>query len=71
MVAANGPIVRDTIAIFGIDRCMFASNFPVDRLCADFHTIFTGFEAIVGDLTQDEQRKLFYTNVLRIHRLDP
>ena len=33
-VEANGPIVRDTIAIFGLDRCMFASNFPVDCLCA-------------------------------------
>ena len=30
-VEANGPVVRDTIAIFGVDRCMFASNFPVDR----------------------------------------
>ena len=69
-VAANGPIVRDAISIFGIDRCMFASNFPVDRLCADFDTIFAGFKAIVRDLTQAEQRKLFSANATRIYRLD-
>jgi predicted TIM-barrel fold metal-dependent hydrolase len=70
-IAANGPIVRDAISIFGVDRCMFASNFPVDRLCADFDTIFAGFEAIVGDLSQAEQRKLFSANAIGIYRLDP
>jgi predicted TIM-barrel fold metal-dependent hydrolase len=70
-VAANGPIVRDTIAIFGIDRCMFASNFPVDRLCADFDTIFSGFKTIVADLSQAEQTSLFCANALKFYRLDP
>jgi predicted TIM-barrel fold metal-dependent hydrolase len=70
-VAANGPIVRDTIAIFGVDRCMFASNFPVDRLCADFDTIFGGFRTIVADLSQAEQTSLFSANALRFYRLDP
>jgi predicted TIM-barrel fold metal-dependent hydrolase len=69
-VAANGPIVRDTIAIFGIDRCIFASNFPVDRLCADLDTIFTGFKRIVRDLSQADRRKLFYANATRVYRLD-
>jgi predicted TIM-barrel fold metal-dependent hydrolase len=68
-VAANGPIVRDTIAIFGIDRCMFASNFPVDSLCADFDTIFSGFKKIVTDLSHADQRKLFHDNAVRIYRL--
>ena len=69
-VAANGPIVRDTIAIFGVDRCMFASNFPVDGLCADFDTIFSGFKTIVADLSQAEQTSLFCANALRFYRLD-
>jgi predicted TIM-barrel fold metal-dependent hydrolase len=69
-VEANGPIVREAIAIFGIERCMFASNFPVDGLCADFDTIFAGFKAIVGGLTQIEQRKLFHDNAARVYRLD-
>ena len=39
-VAANRNVVRDTISIFGVDRCMFGSNFPVDRLCATFNDIY-------------------------------
>ena len=70
-VAANGPIVRDTIAIFGVDRCMFASNFPVDGRCADFETIFSGFKTIVADLSQAEQTSLFCANALKFYRLDP
>ena len=70
-IAANGPIVRDAIAIFGVDRCMFASNFPVDGLCADFDTIFRGFKTIVADLSQAEQSNLFCANALRFYRLDP
>jgi predicted TIM-barrel fold metal-dependent hydrolase len=68
-VEANGPVVRDAISIFGIDRCMFASNFPVDRLCADFDTIFAGFKTIVADLSRAEQLKLFHDNAARIYRL--
>jgi predicted TIM-barrel fold metal-dependent hydrolase len=70
-VAANGPIVRDTIAIFGVERCMLASNFPVDRLCADFDTIFTGFKTILADLSRADQLQLFHDNAVRIYRLNP
>ncbi|HKI99513.1 MAG TPA: amidohydrolase family protein [bacterium] len=68
-VEANGPIVRDAIAIFGVARCMFASNFPVDSLVASFDTIFTGFGAIVAKRPEAEQRALFHDNAVRIYRL--
>ncbi len=68
-VEANAPVVRATIAIFGIERCMFASNFPVDRLCATFDAIFSGFKAIVRDLPAADQRRLFHDNAVRIYRL--
>ena len=68
-VEANGPVVRATIEIFGVDRCMFASNFPVDGLCATFDAIFSGFKAIVHDLSAADQRRLFHDNAARIYRL--
>jgi len=69
-VAANGPIVLDTIRIFGVERCMFASNFPVDSLCAEFDTIFTGFKTIVRGFAAAEQRRLFHENAVWIYRLE-
>ncbi len=68
-VAANGPIIRDVIAIFGVERCMFASNYPVDRLAGGFETIFSGFRAVVVDRSAAEQRKLFHDNAIDIYRL--
>ena len=70
-IEANSGVVLDAIRIFGVERCMFASNFPVDSLCADFDTIFAGFKAIVADLDPAEQRRLFHDNAVRIYRLEP
>ena len=68
-VEANAPIVRDAIAMFGTYRCMFASNYPVDGLCADFNTIMSGFMTITADMSASDRRKLFHDNAERIYRL--
>jgi predicted TIM-barrel fold metal-dependent hydrolase len=68
-VAANRDIVRTAIDLFGVARCMFASNFPVDSLCASFATIVGGFRDIVGDFSPSEQRALFRDNAIRIYAM--
>jgi predicted TIM-barrel fold metal-dependent hydrolase len=68
-VDANGPVIRDAIAIFGVARCMFASNFPVDRLIGDFDTIFTGFLAATTGRDAAERDALFHDNATRFYRL--
>ena len=69
-VEANRQIIRDTIEIFGTDRCMFASNFPVDSLVASFATIFDGFRRSVEDLPTAEQDALFCSTAARLYRID-
>lgn len=66
---ANRWIVLETIAAFGADRCMFASNFPVDSLVASFETIFSGFLKIADQLTERDRRDIFYDNACRIYRI--
>jgi len=68
-VEDNGPIVLDTIELFGVDRCMFASNFPVDGLVADFDTIYGGFMGIVAHLPRGDREKMFCDNARRIYRI--
>jgi predicted TIM-barrel fold metal-dependent hydrolase len=65
----NRPIVLDMIDAFGVERCMFASNFPVDSLVASFETIFGGLLAITGDFTDEERRALFHDNAIRTYRM--
>ena len=69
-VADNAPVVRDAIALFGARRCMFASNFPVDRLVASFDTIYCGFKAIIADLSAAERKALLHDTAERIYRIE-
>ncbi|MBF4555343.1 amidohydrolase [Pseudomonas sp. p50] len=67
----NAWIVREVIAMFGTDRVMFASNFPVDSLCGSFDDIYSGFKSIVADLPSADQQRLFYSNAQRVYRCEP
>jgi predicted TIM-barrel fold metal-dependent hydrolase len=67
---ANRAIVLTAIDLFGVDRCMFASNFPVDGLCGGFATIFDGFAEIVAGFAPEERRRLFHDNAVRIYAME-
>ncbi len=65
----NREIVLAAIEIFGVRRAMFASNFPVDGLCASFDEIYSGFREITKDFSALEQRALFHDNAVRIYAM--
>lgn len=66
----NRPIVLEAIGIFGVERCMFASNYPVDGLRASYDLIYDSFKAIVADFPRGEQEKLFSKNAAAFYRID-
>lgn len=68
---ANRRVVLEVIDLFGVDRCMFGSNYPVDSLCAPFQVIFDGFAGIVADFGEQEREKLFVENARRVYRIPP
>jgi len=63
------PFVRNTIEWFGVERCMFASDFPVAALHGSAREIYDAFKEIVGDYGVDEQRALFHDNAVKFYRL--
>lgn len=63
------PLVLDTIEIMGVDRCMFASNFPVDSLISDYRRLWQAFNEITSDFSEGERRKLFAENAERYYRI--
>ena len=67
-VESNRNIVLRALDIFGVERCMFASNFPVDRLCGDLDAIMLGFREIVNTLPETTIDGLFHRNAARIYR---
>jgi predicted TIM-barrel fold metal-dependent hydrolase len=63
------PFVFHAIEAFGVDRCMFASNFPVDKLFRSYDLLFDAFKEITKGFTADERRKLFHDNAARLYRI--
>ena len=56
-VRTHRDVVLETIDIFGVDRCMFGSNYPVDRLYAPYGTIMRGFHAMTSRFSLAERRQ--------------
>jgi predicted TIM-barrel fold metal-dependent hydrolase len=65
----NGAVIRETIGIFGVNRCMFASNYPVDGVKASWDWIYSQFKYVTAGLPADERRKLFSENALDFYRI--
>lgn len=69
-VASNREVVLAAIDLFGIERAMFASNFPVDGLCGSFDAIATGMRKILRGFAAAEQRAFFHDNAVRIYDME-
>ena len=69
-VEGNRGVVLDAIAIFGIERCMFGSNYPVARLFAPYDTILRGIFEILKDRSRAELEAFFSGNARRFYRID-
>jgi len=63
------PYVLETIDIFGVDRIMFASNFPTDKLFSSMDAIWQAFLSITSDFSQNERDRMFHDNAIRHYRL--
>jgi predicted TIM-barrel fold metal-dependent hydrolase len=69
-VTRKREVILSTIDRFGTARAMFASNFPVDGLCATFDEIYSGFDGATRGFAEKERRALFHDNAVRIYRMD-
>jgi L-fuconolactonase len=63
------PWVQGCLDSFGVDRCFFGSNFPVDSLYGTYRQLLGSYRAIVAGLTAAQQRQLFVTNAERTYRI--
>jgi len=59
----------ETIDLFGTDRCMFESNFPVDKGSCSYGVLWNAFKKISANFSNDEKNKLFYQNALKTYKI--
>ena len=70
LVAAQGRYYAHAIECFGVERCLFESNFPVDRLSVSYDVLWNAFKKMVAGASEDEKDALFRGTATRVYRLD-
>ncbi|MCR4307075.1 MAG: amidohydrolase family protein [Candidatus Berkelbacteria bacterium] len=63
------PWVMHCIEAFGIDRCMFGSNWPVDSMFSDYKKLIAAYSSIIRDFQANERVKLFSQNAEKFYRI--
>jgi predicted TIM-barrel fold metal-dependent hydrolase len=66
---SNRRIVLDAIAIFGIERCLFATNFPVAGLRIDYDTLVTSVSRMLAHFEPEARERFFWRNAKAFYRL--
>ena len=69
IVAATDRYFQHAIDSFGANRCMFESNFPVDKLSCSYNVVWNAFKRLSKDLSKDERSALFHDTAVRAYRL--
>ena len=64
-------IVTDTVAIFGAGRCLFGSNFPIEKLWTSYRDLAGAFRTAAERLRPDQREAIFNATATRVYRLEP
>jgi predicted TIM-barrel fold metal-dependent hydrolase len=70
LVDANSDWYLTAIELFGPDRCMFESNFPVERQSCSYTALWNQFKKLSGSFSSTERAALMHDTALRVYRLD-
>lgn len=70
IVADTGPYHLHAIEQFGADRCMFESNFPVDKVSCSYAVLWNAFKKLAKDFSPSEKAALFHDTATRVYRLE-
>ena len=64
-----GPIVTESVALFGADRCFYGSNFPIEKLWTDYGTLYRTFRNAIAHLGDAEQAAILHDTASRLYRI--
>jgi len=63
------PWIETVIELFGSERCMFESNFPVDKMAYSYPVLWNAFKRLTAGASAEEKRWLFHDTAQRVYRL--
>jgi predicted TIM-barrel fold metal-dependent hydrolase len=62
-------VIKDTVNIFGAERCLFGSNFPIEKLWTSYRELIATYRAATVQLRPEQRDALFRTTAMRVYRL--
>jgi predicted TIM-barrel fold metal-dependent hydrolase len=68
-LAQARQVIRDAIQIFGIERTIYGSNFPLEKLHASYADFFGVYRTVLSEYPAADQRKVFHDNAVKFYRL--
>ena len=69
LAQVTAPYYLHCIEQFGPDRCMFESNFPVDKIACSYTVLWNAFKRLAHDFSDSEQASMFHDTAARVYRL--
>jgi len=69
LAEATAPYILFCIEKFGVARCMFESNFPVDKVSCSYTVLWNSFKRIVRDFSAAEKARLFHDTAVEVYSL--
>jgi predicted TIM-barrel fold metal-dependent hydrolase len=70
LAAGMAPIINHCIEQFGPNRCMFESNFPVDKVSFSYNIMYNAFKRITKDHSASERADMFHDVAAKVYRID-
>jgi len=64
-------MVAKAVAMFGADRCLFGSNYPIEKLWTSYPDLFVAFKTAAGGLSETDQSYIFNDTAARVYRMAP
>ena len=69
LMEATRPYYEYTLEQFGVERCMFESNFPVDKESCSYTVLWNAFKRLTAGYSAAEKARLFHDTAARVYRL--
>ena len=70
LTTAWKPYIETCIEAFGADRCMFESNFPVDKVSCSYAVLWNAFKRLAAGYSAQEKAALFHDTACRFYRVE-
>jgi len=65
-----GPSLTWAIDTLGIERCLFGSNFPMDKVSVEWATLVSGYDELLASRSEEERRQFFSETARELYRIE-